>query len=169
MKRQPVKGSTVHGHCPACKQERPALNFKRTLMRRYLLKVFSWLSCLSKWGVGPFKRGSHLSAQGQQSWSGQSHCASVIIKNWGDSVHNTHSICVLSTTVMSLFIAVYTLVFNCYAYIKKTTKKKTWDMFLKYVGQSVERTDPIWRSHLADFRETVNNSVKAFNPTTSRK
>lgn len=74
----------------------PAFNFERTLMRRYLLKVFSWWNCLSKWGVGPFERGNHLSAQGQQCWSGQSHCVSVIIKNWEDSVHNgTHLGCVL--------------------------------------------------------------------------
>lgn len=74
----------------------PAFNFERTLMRRYLLKVFSWWSCLSKWGVGPFERGNHLSAQGQQCWSGQSHCVSVIIKNWEDSKRNgTHLGCVL--------------------------------------------------------------------------
>lgn len=66
--------------------------------------VFCWLRCLSKWGVGPLKRGSHLSAQGQQSCSGQPHCASLIVKNlrrfcariwsgWGN--------CRLSATVMT--------------------------------------------------------------------
>lgn len=44
-----------------------------------VLKVLCWLCSLSKWGVGPFKRGSHLSVHWQQSWSGELH-ASLIKK-----------------------------------------------------------------------------------------
>lgn len=43
-----------------------------------MFQVFCWLRCLSKWGVGPFKRGSHLSVQGQQSRSGQPHADPLI-------------------------------------------------------------------------------------------
>lgn len=76
--------SSAHGLCPdwlGCKQECPASKFKWTLIRILFLKVFCWLCFLSKWGVGPFKRGSHLSVQQQLSWSGEPHSAALIKKN----------------------------------------------------------------------------------------
>lgn len=76
--------SSAHGLCPdwlGCKPECPASKFKWTLIRILFLKVFCWLCFLSKWGVGPFKRGSHLSVQRQLSWSGEPHSAALIKKN----------------------------------------------------------------------------------------
>ena len=66
-----------------CKQECPASNINEGIV----FKVLRWLSCLSKWGVGPLKRGSYLSVQGQQGWSGEPHWAPLITKKL-DSVHN---------------------------------------------------------------------------------
>lgn len=44
-------------------------------------RIASWLCCFSRWGVGPFWRGSHLSEQGQRRCSGNSHCAFLIMIN----------------------------------------------------------------------------------------
>lgn len=85
MKLQLFKGSTEHGLCPnwlGVQTRMPRFKVRADINEgNRFLKVFCWLCCLSNWGVGPFKRGSHLSVQGQQSWSGEPHCASLITKN----------------------------------------------------------------------------------------
>lgn len=104
MKLQLLKGSTEHGLCPKWPGVQTSTpNFERTLMRESFFKVFCWLRCLSKWGVGPLKRGSHLSAQGQQSCSGQPHCASLIVKKlrFSAPIWSGWGNCRLSATVMT--------------------------------------------------------------------
>lgn len=67
------KGSSEHGPSPNWLF---FLHSEVTLLR---VNVLCWLHFLTKWGVGPFKRGSHLSVHWQQSWSGEPH-ASLITK-----------------------------------------------------------------------------------------
>lgn len=94
------KGSAEHGLYPnwlGVQTRMPCFKVGANINEGIVFKVFCWLCCLSKWGVGPLKRGSHLSVQGQQSWSGEPHCASLITKN---SLHNgTHLISMGQWTV----------------------------------------------------------------------
>lgn len=79
MKLQLFKGSTEHGLSPNWLGVQTRMSrFKvcTNINEGIVFKVFCWLCCLSKWGVRPFKRGSHLSVQGQHSWSGEPHCSS---------------------------------------------------------------------------------------------
>lgn len=176
MKLQLFKGSTEHGLCPSwlgVQTSMACFKLWANINEGIFFKVFCWLCCLSKWGVGPFKRGSHLSVQGQQSWSGQPHCASLITKKlegiqcimapiwsgWGD--------CVLSATVMTL----------SFSYIQSISPLCQCDKLDNFyfaictygLRCKNDKSDWSWRSHLARCREVVNNSVKGFHPTTSRE
>lgn len=139
--------------------------------------VFCWLRCLSKWGVGPLKRGSHLSAQGQQSCSGQPHCASLIVKNlrrFGARIWSGWGNCRLSATVMTQSFLSMQCITTIMQYFTIMPMQYIGQLFILQYATYVprcksDRSDWSGRSHLARCREVVNNSVKGSNLTTSRE
>lgn len=119
------------------------------------------------------KRGSHLSAQGQQSCSGQPHCASLIVKNLRDSVHPFDLDGAIADS-QKHFIFKHAVFHHHYAVFHYNANAIYWTAFILQYATYVprcknDRSDWSGRSHLARCREVVNNSVKGSNLTTSRE
>lgn len=127
--------------------------------------MFCWLSSLSKWGVGPFKRGSHLSSSaGLESLTVQL----LSRKTRRDSAHKgTHLISMGQWTVFCQLLTLSVLYIQSISPSRQCDKLDNYYFAICTHGPNSE--NELERTYLARCWEVVNNSVKGFHPMTSRE